>query len=268
MYRWQRSLGIGIISGWVGVIGLADSAEAFTRNRQTRSSRGFDETGIESLFTLVTVDETGNPILDADPDTESGYFSSAVLDYVTFDSGITSTVLTGTESPFSASPIEDINAFSSFDGLISAIEATGISATNVGPLDLKAQELGSGIQYSFVDSTSATSVLDVTVPEGAVSLNGLGDLSNFSAEERGRLINDLPFIIENFDWRFLPDGESAQSFIAEAVFVEEVSDTVSTPEPGSFIGLALLSFVGLGLRRKRSKRTDGYVEDNATPKFS
>lgn len=242
---------------------FATSAEAFTRNRQTRSSRGFDETGIESIFTLVTVDGNGDLILDGNPDEGSGYFAGAVLDYVTFDSGITSSVLTGTENPFAASPIENIDTFSNFDSLIAAIESTGVNATNIGPLDLKAQELGSGIQYSFIDSDSSTSVLDITIPEGSVSLNGLGDLSNFSEAERGRLVNDLPFIVENFDWRFLPDGESAQSFIAETVFVEEVTDSVSTPEPNAFAGVAILSAIGFGLR-KSSKR----LNNSATPKFS
>lgn len=228
---------------------FADSAEAFTRNRQTRSSRGFC-TGIENIFTLVTVDVDGSSIVDESSDLGLGYFSNAVADYVTFD--IKSPVSRCNLNPSAGIPIENIDSFSSFNDLISSIELQGFTSTNIGPLDLKAEKLVGEIQYSFIDSESAELVLDVTISSASTVSEGSGDFSSFSEEDKGKLINELPFIIDNFDWRFLQDDNPEsliQSFIAEAVFVEDRPESASVPEPEIFGNLMFLSFLGFGVKR-------------------
>lgn len=211
-------------------------------NKQLGSQRGVNEIGIESLFTLVSKDSRGRDIQDTFKDDEAiGYFPGAVADY--FD--VSSFFFSGGGI---RSPIQDIESFTSLeDLLLSKIkDPVELETLQKGPLDLKAARIGGDIQYSFADADAPDNPLFEVVFEESSD-----ELKNLSDSVLTRLVKDLPFIINNFQGRDLPNtgadrlSEPRIALVIEKTFSAPVS--AQTPEPSVIIGLVALSAAGLKL---------------------
>lgn len=249
------------ISLTVGYLGKPEIAQArgpsprkTQQEKQVYSERGQDATSIRTLFTLVAVDDSGNDIQDHDGDDKNdrGYFPGAISDYTSDFGGeldplqafaISSIDFTtspnGELSNLAQETGPKIEDFRNFENLRKGLQSKGYPSNNQGPLDLQAEKVlfeskekeEYGVKYTVIGS--ATSMV---VRPSDISRRGLSPKNDLTA-----LINDLPFIIENFNWQF-PDelNSPARYFVSEAEFIEPISDFISTPEPGILLGLISL----------------------------
>lgn len=224
------------------------------RVKQVRSKRGGDATFIEDFFTLVETDSEGNPIEDIDGNNEVGYFPGAIADFV---DGF---IVIGADERSSLNPEEVfgvmnvaldtddfgrqtrpiISNFGSFEALLDAIENKGLKAKNMEPLDLRvAETTNDGIRYDFIDSALSApeqSVFNILVSSSDIRQAGLSPETDLQ-----RLTNDLPFIIQNFNWVTRNDLSLVTTqFISEGTFSEDLSTPQATPEPGILLGLLSL----------------------------
>ena len=261
----QRSLmALGIFIG-ITVGGFAKPADALTRTKQIGSVRGTDANTFLNLFTLVEEDFEGNSIKDTESeDNFVGYFPAAVTDFISFSSededGITFSAFLLSDLPFEdetavsqaidnspgGTPLlsnPSLFSFDNLDKLLSQLKSKGVSVTRSGPLDLKAEQLSSSkIEYSFIDpSDPNTTVFSIGFGLRDALLNPV----EFSASELDMFTNKLPPIVSR--------AGDFGSFEEGIITVSEKKFTETIPEPGSILGLIVLSTSTLGIIKKQNQ---------------